>query len=69
MGKKEIHSVPLELLAEMDEAVRQVLAHRQDPEEMRRACERMDRMREGNRQRFGIQDIAVDLIREARDGE
>ena len=38
-----------------------------DPEAARKSRERMDRMRETNRKRFGVQDIAVDLIREARD--
>jgi hypothetical protein len=33
---------------------------------MKAACERMDRMREQNRKLFGDQNIAVDLIREAR---
>jgi hypothetical protein len=34
---------------------------------MRKACERMDRMREENRKLFGEQSIGVDLIREMRD--
>jgi hypothetical protein len=33
---------------------------------MKAACERMDRMREENRNLFGEQNIAVDLIRETR---
>ncbi len=37
-----------------------------DPEAARKSRERMHRMREENRKRFGIQSIAVDLIREAR---
>jgi hypothetical protein len=36
------------------------------PEQMHAACERMDRMREDNRARFGEQDLAVGLIRETR---
>ena len=38
-----------------------------DPKEMRWAAEQMDRMREEIRQRCGILDMAVELIREARD--
>ena len=38
-----------------------------DPEAIRRANERMDRMREEIRQRCGILNVAVDLVREARD--
>ena len=38
-----------------------------DPEMVRKACERMDRMREELRARIGTVDVAVDLIRDARD--
>ncbi len=38
-----------------------------DPQVARASRERMDRLREENRKRLGIQNIAVDLIREARD--
>jgi len=34
---------------------------------MQAACDRMDRMRENNRQLIGEQNIAVELIRETRD--
>jgi hypothetical protein len=33
------------------------------------AAERMDRMRERNQRRFGVQDIGIELIREMRDGQ
>ena len=35
-------------------------------ENAKAACRRMDQMREDNRQLFGEQNIAVELIREAR---
>ncbi len=38
-----------------------------DPTAVREANERMDRMREEIRQRCGTLDVAVELIREARD--
>ena len=38
-----------------------------DPEAMKRACERMDRMREEMRKRVGEVEVAVSLIRESRD--
>ena len=38
-----------------------------DPKEMNWAAEQMDRMREEIRQRCGIVNMAVDLIRDARD--
>ncbi len=37
------------------------------PEKMQAACEHMDRLREENRQLFGEQHIAVELIRRTRD--
>ena len=38
-----------------------------DPELVRKACERMDEMREELRERIGTIDVAVELIREFRD--
>jgi hypothetical protein len=38
-----------------------------NPEAVRKACERMERMREELRARIGTVDLAVELIREARD--
>ena len=58
---------PPDVRAELEEAVRRALSGVRDPEAMRRACERMDRMREENRKRFGEQNSAVDLLRETRD--
>ena len=39
-----------------------------DPVEMRRAREEMNRLRDELRQKIGIVDVAVDLIRDARTG-
>jgi hypothetical protein len=39
-----------------------------DPEKMKAAAERMDRMRERNRKLFGELDIGVEIIREMREG-
>ena len=39
----------------------------QDRDAARRSRDRMEKMREENCRRFGVQDIAVDLIRESRD--
>jgi hypothetical protein len=50
-------------------AVDRVLKGVRDREAMRRAAERMDRMREEMRQRVGNVDLAVPLIRETRDEE
>jgi hypothetical protein len=49
--------------ADLQEAVDRVLRGVRDPEAMRRAAERMDRMREA----MPETNVAVELIREARD--
>jgi hypothetical protein len=54
---------------EVEVAVDRALKGVRDPEAMRRAAERMDRMREEMRQRLGNVDLAVPLIRETRDEE
>ena len=63
---KTTADVPSELDAELQEAIRWAMSGVRDPEEMRRACERMDRMREEVRRREGVLDIAVPAIRELR---
>jgi len=52
---------------EVQAAINRVLERRRDPEVMRRAAERMDRMREDMRKRNGNVDLALPLIRETRD--
>jgi len=52
---------------EVQEAVDRALEGVRDPDSMRRASERMDRMREEMRQRVGNVNLAVPLIRETRD--
>lgn len=56
-------------MAELEEVVARILRGERDPKAMRLAAERMDRTREEMRQRVGIVDIAVQLIREGRDEE
>lgn len=68
MNGKEIQSAfSPELRAQLERALSTALTRSRDPELMRLACERMDRMREANRIRFGEQNIGVDFIREMRD--
>jgi hypothetical protein len=55
------------LMAEMQERADRATKGVRDPEAMRRARLRMDRMREEFRRRHGEDDLAVELIREARD--
>ena len=59
--------IPHELLAELNEAARYAASGARDPEVMRQACERMDRISEEIRQKHGILDIGVSIIREIRD--
>jgi hypothetical protein len=59
--------LPPEIMAEMEEAARRAMSGVRDPEVMRRACERMDRISEEVRQKYGILDIGVPAIRELRD--
>ncbi len=63
---KTAADVPSEVDADLQEAIRRAMSGVRDPEEMRKACERMDRMREEVRRREGVLDIAVPAIRELR---
>jgi hypothetical protein len=51
---------------ELEDAVARLSSRSRDPQSVRRACERMDRMREELRQRIGVVEMSVDLIRDAR---
>jgi len=59
--------IPPDLATEIREALDDLAKGIRRPEKMQAACERMDRLREENRQLFGEQDIAVELVRQARD--
>ena len=58
-----------ETLAELREAAERAPKGVRDPKAMRKACERMDRIREENRKKFGDADIGVEIIRALRRGE
>jgi predicted TIM-barrel fold metal-dependent hydrolase len=62
-----IPGIPEEVKAQLRETLDDLVKGIRRPDKMKAACERMDRMREENRKRFGEQNIAVDLIRETRD--
>ena len=64
---KPTESIPANLMAELRAATERATRGLHDPDIMRRACERMDQMREELWQRVGDLDVAVDLIREGRD--
>jgi hypothetical protein len=70
MNPTEIEwTIPPEIRAEMELAIDNAMKGIRDPELMRKAGERMDRMSEELRQRVGELNVAVDLIREGRDEE
>jgi hypothetical protein len=62
-----IVGIPDEVKAQLQQTLDDLVKGIRRPDKMKAACERMDRMREENRKLFGEQNIAVDLIREARD--
>jgi hypothetical protein len=67
MATPEPSAIPPEVMAEMEEAARRAMSGVRDPEVMRRACERMDRISEEIRRKHGVLDIGVAAIRELRD--
>jgi hypothetical protein len=67
METNNFPQIPFAIMVELQEAAEKAAKGIRDPEGARKACERMDRMREKNRQLFGDQDIGVDIIREMRD--
>jgi hypothetical protein len=60
--------IPPDLAAEFQEAVDDLAKGIRRPDKMQAACDHMDRLREENRRLFGEQNIAVELIRQTRDG-
>jgi hypothetical protein len=60
-------ALPPDLAAEFRDALDDLAKGIRRPEKMQAACERMDRLREENRQLFGEQTLAVELVRQTRD--
>jgi hypothetical protein len=65
----ESPAITPELLAGLQEAINRAMKGVRDPEAMREACERMDRMREETFRKHGLLDIAAPSIRALRDGD
>lgn len=61
-------AIPPEVMAALKEAADRAARGVIDPEAMRRAAERMDRMREETYRKHGLLEIGVPAIRELRDG-
>lgn len=66
MSKHQNRVFPAEVMAELREAAKRAVSGIRDPEIMRKACEHMDQVREEIRERFGVQDLGVEIIREMR---
>jgi hypothetical protein len=60
-------SIDTSIMAELQDAIDRIERGVRDPDFMRQACIDMDREREELRRQVGELDIAVELIRDARD--
>ena len=58
--------VTADLVHELQQTLERASTGVRDPAEMRHAREEMNRLRDELRQKIGIVDVAVDLIRDAR---
>jgi len=67
MKSTDVSPVSPEVMAELREAAERAAKGIRDPEVMRQACEHMDHLSEEIRQKMGVQDIGVRIIREIRD--
>ena len=56
-----------DVLADLESAARYAASGITDPDVVRKACERMDQMREELRRQGGTLRVAVGLVREVRD--
>ena len=59
--------IPADVMAELQKAADKAAKGIRDPEEMRNACEDMDRIREEIYREHGLLDIGLPAIRELRD--
>ena len=66
MSTTEI-TFPPEVCADLQDTISAALTGQRDREAMRKAVERMNRIREDIRRRHGVLDIGVPAIRELRD--
>jgi hypothetical protein len=66
---EDILAIPDELRTALREALEKLALGIRDPQAAKKACERMDRMREENRRLFGEHNNAVEIIREMRNSQ
>lgn len=71
MATAKINTVtPPEIMADLEEVARQAASGGvRDPELVRRVTERANKARQEILEKFGVQDIGVQIIREMRDAE
>jgi hypothetical protein len=70
MKTNESDLIPADILADMQAVAEAAAAGRPvDPEVARRVRERSSRVQEELLRRYGVREIAVDLIRQGRDEE
>lgn len=66
---EKLTTIPPEIMAELQNAAENAARGVRDPEQMRRACEEMDRVREAIRREHGVLNIGVPAIRALRNGD
>jgi hypothetical protein len=59
--------IPPDVMAQLQAAADRAASGNRDPNDMKVACEEMDRIREEIRRKHGLLDIGVPAIRELRD--
>ena len=62
-----MNEYPSEIKRELTGAIAKLACNERDPEAIRKACARMDRMREELRDKHGELNVAVELVRQGRD--
>jgi hypothetical protein len=70
MKMSEAHPIAADIMADMQAVAEAAAAGRPvDPDVARRVRERSERVQEELLRRYGVREIAVDLIRQGRDEE
>jgi hypothetical protein len=67
MNHTDTSRASVETMTDLEYAIYLMTTGKTDPEFQARACERMDLAREELRRKIGTVEVAVDLVRDARD--
>jgi len=68
-AEKKATGIPADLMAELQRAADRAAKGVRDPEAMRQACERMDRISEEVYKKNGVLDVGTPAIRALREAE